>query len=88
MTYPKSPRNVNWTLLAEEKTRIRVMCPECSSSGSHRIDSYQPKCDVCDAKGDTVFMEPCSNDRIECSWQEFKVFESENKHLFVLRKPK
>ncbi len=88
MTYPKSPRNVNWTALAEGKTRIRVICPECSKGGSHCIESYKPRCDVCHYRGKDVLMEPASNDRIECTWEEFHAYFEENKHLFILRKPR
>lgn len=50
--------------------RIRVMCPKCGSGGAHYINSYQPKCDRCHDSGEEVYMEPASNNKVECTWQE------------------
>ena len=53
--------------------RIRVMCPECGSGGAHYIDSYQPKCHC---KGSPL-MQPASNNQVECTWEEFKIYLEE-----------
>lgn len=50
------------------RVRIRVICPVCNTGGAQDIDSYQPKCHVCK---EPVLMEPASNNKIECTWQEF-----------------
>lgn len=51
--------------------RIAVMCPVCGASGAHEPETYQPKCHVCK---EDVYMQPASNNRIECTWEEFKAF--------------
>lgn len=61
-----SAKNVNYSVRG--KTMLKVMCPDCGSSGAHYTDSYQPKCHVCPA---IVYMQPASNDKVECTWNEF-----------------
>lgn len=47
--------------------RLRVMCPECGAGGANSL-GYQPKCHICEK---TVMMQPASNDKVECTWEEF-----------------
>jgi hypothetical protein len=63
---PTSVNNVNRTVF-HDGIRIRVMCPECNAGGAHYLEMAQPKCHVCEY---SVLMEPASNTRIECTWEE------------------
>lgn len=51
--------------------RIRVMCPKCGIGGGQYVNGYHPKCYICD---DGTLMHPASNDKVECTWDEFQQY--------------
>lgn len=57
---------------SRSRDRLRVICPKCDHSGANSL-GYQPKCHLCG-----TLMEPASNNKIECTWQEFQEFVNEN----------
>jgi len=54
--------------------RVRVMCPECGAGGGQDLESYHPKCHICEKD---VYMQPANNTEIVCTWNEAVAFMNE-----------
>lgn len=77
-------RSVNFSegMIGNEQTYVlRVICPNCGHGGAQSIRSVQPACDMCSKRDVISYMEPASNDKIECTWSEFKEWH----RVFLMR---